>query len=162
MARDDVELWFAEAKNDFSMGEILRGAEKFNGAVFHYQQAVEKAVKALLYLINEQPWGHSILKLLEQYDTEAHPVAEQFKSDAREVDRHYITSRYPDALPDLAPKDAYDAEITSGVQKKTEDLLTFVETEIERILREMGEEEEDVDTLNDDNEPEEGEDDIDS
>jgi HEPN domain-containing protein len=71
MDKGKFDLWFAEATNDFEMGHILFNAQKFNGAVFYYIQAAEKAVKALLYLFNFQPWGHSILNLLNEYEKKA-------------------------------------------------------------------------------------------
>ncbi len=68
MDRKKFNLWFADATNDFEMGNILFNAHKFNGAVFYYIQAAEKAIKALLYLLNLHPWGHSILNLLKEYE----------------------------------------------------------------------------------------------
>ncbi|MEM2746727.1 MAG: HEPN domain-containing protein [Candidatus Caldarchaeum sp.] len=34
---------------------------------FYGQQAAEKAVKALLYSVNQAPWGHRVRVLLEPY-----------------------------------------------------------------------------------------------
>lgn len=63
MSRKNAQQWIKEARNDFEMAEILLESKKYNGTVFHSQQAAEKAIKSLLYLYDIQPWGHSILKL---------------------------------------------------------------------------------------------------
>ena len=55
---------------------------------------------------------------------------EQFLSMGREVDRHYTTVRYPDALPFLSPKEAYDLEIAERVQKQVSIFLNFIESNV--------------------------------
>ena len=47
MNEKNFEIWFSEAKNDFEIANILLNSQKFNGAVFHFCQAAEKAVKSL-------------------------------------------------------------------------------------------------------------------
>ena len=36
------DLWYAEANNDFEMGDILFNAGKYNGSVFYYIQVSKK------------------------------------------------------------------------------------------------------------------------
>jgi len=129
MARKEVDLWFSEAKNDFKMGELLLKGKMYNGAAFHFQQAAEKSLKALLYLFNLPPWGHSILKLLRKYKDEGHQINPELESNARELDRHYITSRYPDTLPNITPQDAYDEKIAQSLKEKAQFIIDFVEQE---------------------------------
>lgn len=129
MARKELELWLKEAKNDLGMGDILFKEHIYNGAVFHFQQAAEKALKAILYLVNIQPWGHSILNLFQEYEKSGHKVSEELKNFARSLDRHYTAFRYPDALPSMTPKEAYDREIALDLRKKTQAILEFVENE---------------------------------
>ena len=42
------------------MGDILFNAGKYNGSVFYYIQAIEKAIKSLLYLFGNRSWGHPL------------------------------------------------------------------------------------------------------
>lgn len=130
MARKELELWLKEAKNDFNMGNILLKEHIYNGAVFHFQQAAEKAIKALLFLSNIQPWGHSILSLFQEYEKNGHIVSEKLKNYARSLDRHYTASRYPDSLPNITPKDAYDQGIALSLRKKAQAIIDFVENEV--------------------------------
>lgn len=58
MARDEfLIIWMDEAKNDFEAGLILKDSKKYNIAVFHFQQAAEKAAKGLHYFHDRQPLG---------------------------------------------------------------------------------------------------------
>ena len=43
--------------------------EKFPHACFHAQQAGEKALKAVWYYADADPWGHSIRKLIEDLES---------------------------------------------------------------------------------------------
>jgi len=53
-------------RNDLEAATILKEHGKYSLACFHAQQAAEKAVKALFYSMEDEPWGHSIGKLLDQ------------------------------------------------------------------------------------------------
>ena len=130
MTREISYKWLEEADNDFDMAEILLKSEKFNGAVFHYQQAVEKSLKAALYYEDKQPWGHSILSLINDLIKTSDKSFEKFKKYAREIDRHYTTTRYPDALPNLSPKEAYDVEVATKIRNEVEEIIKFVKNKI--------------------------------
>ena len=58
--------WLSTARNDLEAATILKEHGKYSLACFHAQQAAEKAVKALFYSMEDEPWGHSIGKLLDQ------------------------------------------------------------------------------------------------
>ena len=123
--------WLKEAEWDFENAEILFEKDRFNTVVYHCQQAAEKAVKALLYHNNLNGWGHSIHSLVEKYGEQKKCEFEDIKSTALSLDKHYITTRYPDALPNIAPHKAYikkDAELAIAQAKK---IINFVNKEIE-------------------------------
>ena len=92
----EKERWLEEARGDFRSAEVLLEADIFNASAFHSQQCAEKALKAVLYGIDEEPWGHSVLGLLQDV-VDRVPVDNEdaLKSNARILDRHYIASRYP-------------------------------------------------------------------
>ena len=115
------------------MGNILFNAHKFNGAVFYYIQAAEKAIKALLYLLNLHPWGHSILNLLKEYEKKGKKISIELKKIAKELERHYTRSRYPDALPMKSPKDVYTKNKAQVIRDKSKIFLEFVKNEMEAI-----------------------------
>jgi len=107
--RDEYVRWIEEALWALDTAKILHREARYNAAAFYAQQAAELAVKALLYYVNEAPWGHSVRILLERYfeGTNMKPVDELLEA-ARELDRHYIPARYPNAHPDGTPHEAYD------------------------------------------------------
>ena len=54
--------------------------------------------------------GHSTLKLYEVLRDAGFVVPEQLPRWCRELDRHYIPPRYPDAYPAGSPFEYYDRE----------------------------------------------------
>jgi HEPN domain-containing protein len=113
--RGEALRWFSEALWDLDTAKILHREKRYNAAVFYSHQAAEKAVKALLYSVNEAPWGHSIRELLQRYFMRVgSQVDERLLTLARELDRHYITSRYPNALPSGTPHEVYDEEVSKS------------------------------------------------
>ena len=124
------QAWLEEAKWDLENARILFNNQRFSTAVFHSQQAAEKAVKALLYFCNLNGWGHSIKTLLDKYNEQLKRPIDSIQKEARNLDREYITTRYPDALPEIAPHDAYDKENAESAIAQAEMVLSFVETEI--------------------------------
>ncbi len=63
--RHEAERWLLTAEEDLRAVEVLLRAGAFAQACFYAQQSGEKAVKALWYLVDAEPWGHSI-SLLER------------------------------------------------------------------------------------------------
>jgi len=106
MDQKKYELWFSEAENDLEIGTILFNAKKYNAAIFHFVQAAEKSVKALLYFKEIRPWGHLLVDLLKSCEQIQISVDKDLIIIAQKLEIHYISSRYPDALPDLSPKEA--------------------------------------------------------
>ncbi len=89
--------------------------DRYNASCFYAHQAAEKAAKALLYSVNEAPWGHSVRLLLERFFArKREKYDENLLSLARELDRHYIPSRYPNAHPEGTPHEAYDVNASKG------------------------------------------------
>ena len=83
-------------------------------------------MKALIYSLNEAPWGHSVRILLERYiEKSGDQVAERLLSDARELDRHYIPSRYPNAHPAGTAHEAYDLETSMKATECAERIVEF-------------------------------------
>ena len=122
--------WLEEANWDLGNAEILFQNKRFNTVVFHCQQAAEKAVKALLFHNNISGWGHSIHALLGKYKEIKKINFDDIESTALSLDKHYITTRYPDALPNIVPHKAYtkkEGELAINQAKK---IINFVMKEI--------------------------------
>ncbi len=125
--RDEGSRWFSEAMWDLDTAEILHNEKRYNAAAFYAHQAAEKAVKALLYYVNEVPWGHSVRVLLDRYFRKiGRDPDEELMRLARELDRHYIPSRYPNAYPAGTPHEAYDAHISRSAIEAARRIVDFV------------------------------------
>ena len=125
--KDEATRWLDEALWDFETAKILHREGRYNAAVFYAHQAAEKAVKALLYYVNEAPWGHSIRVLIERYFKGRNITIDQrILTYARELDRHYIPSRYPNAHPVGTPHEAYDKETSERALGASTKIIDFV------------------------------------
>src|SRR3989304_5111834 len=107
MIREEALRWFEEGENDISTANILLEHKKYNPSAFYSQQAAEKILKGLLLAYNEATWGHSVLSLLRRLDEIMDVHISEIEQCAKELDRHYIPSRYPDAYPSGRPEDYY-------------------------------------------------------
>ncbi len=126
--RREYYRWLQEAKWDLDTARILHREKRYNAAAFYAQQAAEKAMKALLYKINEAAWGHSVRELLIRFSSISNiNLNEELLTCARELDRHYIPARYPNAHPSGTPHEAYDEETSNRALQCAEKLINFAE-----------------------------------
>ncbi len=124
--RNEASRWLSEALWDLETAEILYREKRWNAAVFYSHQSAEKAVKALLYHLNEAPWGHSVRVLLERVFERLGESRGELLVHARELDRHYIPSRYPNAHPSGAPHEAYDEETARRAIYAARRIISYV------------------------------------
>jgi len=101
--------WLAQAERDLEDARFNAGGERYNVACFLCQQAAEKALKAYLISIGEDPWGHSVAELAERAAASLPGVAEQRREIAG-LDKHYIPTRYPNGLPGGIPSEVFSAD----------------------------------------------------
>ncbi len=106
---EESERWLIQAKDEFEDADDLRMRKRFYLALFHFQQATEKALKAFLYRrlrSFEVFYTHSIGELLEM----AMELDSEFKkvTKAKKLDQYYIPTRYPNSLPGGVPSRFYD------------------------------------------------------
>jgi HEPN domain-containing protein len=62
------------------------------------------------------PRGHSLARLLRDLPPEEAPLFHPLLPQALALDKLYIPTRYPDALPGLTPKEAYTEEAKKAVE----------------------------------------------
>lgn len=109
--REEALRWFGEGNNDISTARVLLDNNKYSPSTFYSQQAAEKIMKGLLLAHNEIAWGHSVLTLLKRFAEAMDIDIQEIEGCAKELDRHYIPSRYPDAYPSGGPSDYYTDKI---------------------------------------------------
>jgi HEPN domain-containing protein len=110
--------WFRQAERDLALaGRLLNGGD-FEWACFASQQAAVKAVKAVHQRLNAEVRGHAVSLLLQALSALLPPdraagITPAMIDAARQLDRLYIGTRYPNAHPQGAPFEFYtraDAE----------------------------------------------------
>ena len=122
--------WLTTADDDIGSAVILKNNGKFAHSCFHAQQAGEKALKAVWYFADADPWGHSIKKLIEDLnfvDLKIYQKLEPYSRMGMVLDRFYIPTRYPDALPGIFP-DALPG------RAEAEEALELARVVLERIV----------------------------
>ena len=107
--KEESLRWLTHAKDEFEDADELRKRGRFYLALFHFQQATEKAFRAYLYSKLESVqvfYTHSIVDLSEMA-VELDPDFKQVAS-AKKLDRYYIMTRYPNGLPGGVPSRYFD------------------------------------------------------
>jgi len=94
---EEARRWFLQALRDLGAAEHSLSSGFYEWSCFQAQHAAEKAVKALLYAYGKSVYGYSIIELLG-YLREFTDISEEIYTNARELDRHYIPSRYPNVF----------------------------------------------------------------
>ena len=118
--RREAERWLKTAEGDLETAVVLLQNKKYPHSCFHSQQAGEKALKAVWYLLEADPWGHSVKKLiqnLENVDLDIKRRLDDVLKSAVLLDRYYIPTRYPNGLPDLIPEEAFlEEDAKAGIE----------------------------------------------
>jgi HEPN domain-containing protein len=127
---ETAKRWLAFAQEDLRMAELAWAEGIFNQVCFHAQQCVEKAIKGWL----EQqgrilPRTHRMADLLVLLPPD---LMGELSNALRLLDRFYILTRYPDALPDVLAggmpeqRDAEEAlELAQGALQRIEAALAW-------------------------------------
>jgi len=101
--------WFTQASDEFNDADDLGKIKKYYLALFHFQQASEKAIKAFLYnklKSRDVFYTHSIADL-SKMAIEIDSDFEEIKS-SKKLDQYYIPTQYPNGLPGGIPSRYYD------------------------------------------------------
>ncbi len=117
--------WFRQALKDLRHARISLENGDYEWACFAAHQAAEKAVKALYYKLGIEVWGHSVSRMLANLPDEYKPQPGLIDK-AKELDRHYIPSRYPNFHPEGAPMDYYTRIDALRAIKYAEEVIEFV------------------------------------
>ena len=98
--KEESSRWFTQAKDEFQDADELRKRGRFYLALFHFQQATEKALKAYLYLKTKSVeifYTRSIHELLGM----ALETDSDLKSCTSQKARQIL---YPNTLPKWPPR----------------------------------------------------------
>jgi HEPN domain-containing protein len=91
--------------------------------------AGEKALKSLWYYNGKDPWGHSLLKLIQDFpEDDIKNKLVVLIADAQHLDKLYITTRYPNGLPDLTPTDVFSVKDSKEAIEAAQRIIDTVST----------------------------------
>jgi len=125
-AVQDWDEWLRLAQRDLGMARSLANDGYHDGACFHGQQAVEKALKALLYRLGyERTATHSLHTLASLCGTHFSQIA-RYSDKIRQLDAYYIAPRYPNGIPPEVQETVYtraDSENAIGIAQKTLEMV---------------------------------------
>src|SRR3990167_1234237 len=108
----DAGRWMAQAEADFKAAETSARGGHFEWACFQAQQAAEKAVKSVLFGQGfTTAWGHSLVNLVQEAAVRG-PAIASLDAEARNLDKYYVPTRYPNGL--AAPAIPADAKPDSA------------------------------------------------
>lgn len=90
-----LEKWIEIADEDFKDAQVLLESKRYSGSLLHFQQAVEKGLKAHCFIKSGDipPKSHDLLQLLEHTDLSKENIDLQM---LKQLSLSYVRLRYPD------------------------------------------------------------------
>lgn len=128
---DEALRWLRQAERDLDDARFCAGGGRYNVACFLCQQAAEKALKAYLISIGDDPWGHSVAELAERA-AEGLPGLAEARRDIAGLDKYYIPTRYPNGLPGGIPSDVFCADDAERATALAERAVAAVRSALEK------------------------------
>lgn len=123
--------WLDQAEADLKTARDCLEDGNHYASAFFSQQSAEKALKGLLYSKGFRALvTHSVVDLIEEA-SKWEVEYKKFLDYGRELDRHYIGSRYPNLYPSGAPYRYYTREVAERCLNYAESILK----EVGRSLR---------------------------
>lgn len=120
----EATRWMQQSEDDFKFAQwVLSEKVFFDKGCFIAQQAGEKALKACLYALGRRSvMGHSLFELsyeLSQKDSRFSPLMDA----AKQLDRFYIPTRYPNGIPGGSPFQVFDRQDLKAAVEALEQVM---------------------------------------
>ena len=123
---EEAKRWKRQADADLKTARTLLEQKDYDACAFRCQQASEKALKAMLYLKGRRPYGHSLVGFLAEVVKEGFPApSEDINQAVDSLDKHYTSSRYPDAFESQIPDEYYTSDMAKEALEWAQLLLQF-------------------------------------
>lgn len=116
--------WLRQAERDLQNARHELGGGFYEWACFLSQQVAEKAIKAVFQKLGAEAFGHSVAGLLMELP-EHLKVDEELLDLAKELDKAYIPTRYPNVHPRGAPCELYTRGEAERLIAYAERILEF-------------------------------------
>lgn len=130
---EEATRWLLQAQDEFRDADDLRQQAKFYLALFHFQQAAEKALKAYLYA-NVTSINVFLTHSIDDLLTSAIQLDGDFETvhSSKKLDQYYIPTRYPNGLPGGVPSRYFnDPEEARQAMQLARQVLELVEKKLQ-------------------------------
>ena len=127
----NAQRWLKQALHDLERAERNLKDDFYSDACFMAEQASQKALKAYLFFSGERFVNiHALLKLVTEAASKDREF-EKLKDAARLLDKYYIPTRYPDALPmPSVPFEEYDINDAKAALSCATEIIELVKIKI--------------------------------
>ena len=122
--------WMKQAERDLENAKYELDGGFYEWACFLSQQAAEKAIKAVFQKLGAEAFGHSVSDLLSSLPDKA---PEELVEKAKELDKAYIPTRYPNSLPKGAPFEVYTKREAERLISYAEEIVEFCKDILSKI-----------------------------
>jgi len=109
----EARRWFQQACYDLKAARWNIEGGFHNTACFLAHQSAEKALKSFLYYVGARRsalFTHSLVEMINEAEKHVSSLA-VLVEEARDLDLHYIPSRYPNGLPGGYPHRFYGTRV---------------------------------------------------
>jgi len=124
--------WMKQAERDIENAKYEMRGGFFEWACFLSQQAAEKALKAVYQKLGGEAFGHSVSGLISNLP-EGYKAEKELRSKAMGLDKAYIPTRYPNAIPEGAPFEVYTMEEAKRLISYAEEIVKFCKNILSKV-----------------------------
>lgn len=122
----DANLWWEQAKADLETAFITYQNRRYDASVFYSQQAVEKALKAIIIGKKKEmpPKIHQLFVLSKIIMSDKD--IKRIENWIKKVDPGYILARYPEPTTNLPPAKAITKKRAEEIHDAAERILSWL------------------------------------
>ncbi len=133
MVREEALLWIKAAEEDLFDAELAFKNKRWFRAAFFSQQAVEKALKALYFIVARKPppHNHRVTVLYNGLREHGFTLPQDLEKPLPILNKYYTITRYPDAANGL-PSEAVDEEEAKRAIDLAKKIIEVVKNEVSK------------------------------
>ncbi|PIX77477.1 MAG: DNA-binding protein [bacterium (Candidatus Ratteibacteria) CG_4_10_14_3_um_filter_41_18] len=125
--------WFDFAREDLIVAKASFKEKVYNQVCFHCQQGTEKMLKGFLKSKKQNlPKTHFLEELIELCSNINHQF-KSLKSRCSILDRYYILTRYPDAIPGMLSEGLPEKKDAEEALETLRKIMDFVEKKLKEL-----------------------------